>query len=1476
LVQVVLVAVAGLVLFAKPVPAQPQAAKITPEQTAAKQLSYRDLDLERACLHLIGEADRAVAAGLPNDALRPLQTILELPEDTFVWNAVEGRLHSARRLAHRRFASLPRETLRAYDRTYGPQARALLSRARGNDAVVVLETIMRRYFHTSAAFAALDQLGSRRLDRGEFGAAADCWMRLLDSPIHRNRFSNQQLLKVAWVFRVSGHHREADKLTRQLGEKRLVVGGRLTTARNWLSQQTALRTPTGNRNDVPIVFGNARRNHTTAGSTPHLQPIWQASLARQADPILDRLFETWKRTRESTRGPVTTANFAIVTGGKVVVRDFSGIRAFALAGGREMWRYRSESSLAATTEVIKRHFARNPGIESQLGNMIDIRRAYAGNATLGMISTDGHRVFAIDSMSLLTTRAAAHPTLNPFRGEPDHEPIDRASNRLIALPLDVEPGKNADQRAPLWRVGGPRGGDEPTGSLAGHFFLGAPLPVDGRLYAITEHNRQLNVVALDAASGSLLWSQGIALVARSITADEIRYFRSCNPAYADGVIVCPTQSGILVAVDALTGSLLWTYYCGDHTVANRIAQRSLARFRSHGSDGFPAVPRIEGNRVVFLPRLSGELHCVDLRTGVRLWKVPRHDGEYVGAMTSQGKVLVVGRRTSCGLSLETGKRVWSVTTGFPSGQGVRVGEQYLVPLQSGAVATIDLATGRRVGLSTSTSHRLPTIPLGNLLASGDAIVSTSARQVRVFPQASPLLTKVGRDVGPGQPSPAQRLSMAELELALGRYNAAKPRLESLLVGVSDTALTKRAENLLRGLLESELATGGVNAIGNLERLVGLVRTREDRVRYLMYKVETHLRDDDPRGVLAAVDELTSLKLSAPLPSISDPTLLMSPERWARGVVERLANRAALVAGDALTREIASRGHAALRSPDIHHLEQFLALHLRASQANAVRTELARRNMARGRFQYAELLLLQVRKSTNERTAAEGTRLLVDLWDKTGAAQEGGRLLAELADRFGAVELANGQTGREFVKQFPRLAPTWTAYRQWNASQSPAFRVQISEVRDDVTDASLHDTFKKFRRWFILPDDSSFQLLDKGIGTEGSLAIIDRLSGANLGRVAIPGQRSYPSLSKQAHVGHFIPIGATTEMLGLSLLEHDTGKPLWKTVPQQMDGLRDVMRVGPAGATFASFQSQDHLAVVDPATGRLLWQRTDLERGSGLISDSFRGLVGDERVLLMFRSDRKSYTVYRTETGEEVRQGTLEPPMAVFGRRLFYVSGEQQRRRAKLWDALDGSLLYDHPAVTSVPIAYTQQQELAILHSDRLHIIDVPTGRIVVDYPVEPGQVDPSDGLQMASDRDNFYINFQQPRRPVQARTYETYSGDGFVPATHMQGDLLVFQRTTGRLLWKKQLTQRSVLRLPHYHLPFLVTLARVRDRTNASRQSLLVELIDKQTGETIAIRKNLFPARILQTAYDPERQQLDLIALRSRVRIHFPPVSRGR
>lgn len=1474
-------AAAGLFLFVEQVsaqPASPQSAvpQLTPEQSAAKQLSYRDLDLERASRRLLSEADKALAAGRPNDSLRPLQTILELPEDTFVWDAVEGRLRSARRLAHRRFDALPAATLRGYDRTYGPQARELLSSAQGRDAVATLEMIVRRFFHTTAAFAALDRIASRHLDHGEFGAAAECWMRLLNSSFHQDRFSNHQLLKFALACQLSGRDRAVEKLSGRLGGKRIVLGGRLTSARDWLSQQSVWRSPTRDLNDVPIVFGNARRNQTMAGSTPHLQPLWQSSLARQADPILDRLFASWAQFRQSTRGPIATSNFSIVMDGKVILRDFSGIRAFELASGRKLWSYRSDSSLAATTEIIKGHFARNPGIESQLNNIVDMRRAYADNATLGMISTDGRRVFAVDSMSLLTARAAAHPTLNPFKGAAGKGVRDRASNQLIALPLDVAPGKKSELREPLWRVGGPRGGRENAKSLTGHFFLGAPLPVDGRLYAITERDRQLNVVALDGATGRLLWSQGIALVARSITADEIRYFRACNPAYADGVIVCPTQSGMLVGVDALTGTLLWTYFCGDQAVAKRIAQRSLARFRSHGSDGFPAVPRITGNRVVFMPRLSDEVHCLDLQTGARLWKKPRLDGEYVGTVTSQGTVLVVGRRTSRGLSLETGQQVWSVTTGFPSGQGVQVGGKYLIPLQSGAVAMIDVESGRRVGLAGSTNVPLPTMPLGNLLASGDVIVSTSPRNVRVFPQASQWLARMRRDVGPGGPSLTQNLLIARLELSLGRNNAARPRLESILIDATNTALSRKAEFLLRALLESELTTRQGNAPKNLQRLGGLIRTREDRARYLMYKAELHLRGDDPRGVLAAVSELTSLNLSQPLPSVSDPALLMRPERWGRGVVERMSRRATLAAGTALDREIARRGGEALRSRGTYDLDAYLALHPLVPQADEARTELARREIARGRFQSAELLLMRVRKSANERTAAEGTRLLVDLWAKAGAAQEGGRLLGELAGRFGAIELADGQTGREFVRQFPRLTPTWTAYRQWAVRHQPVQRVQIREIRDDIDEAALHDTFKRFRRWFILPDDSSFQLLDKGTGTEGSLAIVDRLSGVNLGRIAIPAQHSYPSLSKQAHIGHFIPVGATTEMLGISLLERESGKPLWKTVPQKMDGLQDVMRVGPAGLTFASFQSRDHLVVVDPATGRLLWQRTDIEPGSGLISDSFRGLIGDDRVLLMFRSDRKSYTVYRTETGEEVRQGTLEPPMAVFGRRLFCLTGEEPDQRAQLWDALDESLLYDHPAEESVPIAYTQNEELAVLHADRLHIIDVPTGRLLVDHRLNSGQADLVSGLQLASDRDNFYISFQQPTRRQRDRTYETYSGDGFVPATHVQGDLLAFDRTTGRLLWRKRLTQRSLLRLPHYRLPFLVALARVRDRTNAARQSLLIELIDKQTGVTIALRKNLFPARILQTAYDPDRRFLDLIALRSRVRIHFsatPPAA---
>ena len=45
------------------------------------------------------------------------------------------------------------------------------------------------------------------------------------------------------------------------------------------------------------------------------------------------------------------------------------------------------------------------------------------------------------------------------------------------------------------------------------------------------------------------------LVDRPVDEDSLRNALACTPCYSAGVIVCPTQMGVLVAINALDGAL---------------------------------------------------------------------------------------------------------------------------------------------------------------------------------------------------------------------------------------------------------------------------------------------------------------------------------------------------------------------------------------------------------------------------------------------------------------------------------------------------------------------------------------------------------------------------------------------------------------------------------------------------------------------------------------------------------------------------------------------------------------------------------------------------------------------------------------------------------------------------------------------------------------------------------------------------------
>src|SRR5690606_32248906 len=157
------------------------------------------------------------------------------------------------------------------------------------------------------------------------------------------------------------------------------------------------------------------------------------------------------------------ANVPLALDDLIIFRGAEGIEALNLADGAPVWRHPCQTSLASMLPILDQREGRNS---------LTLNQLYVENSVLGTLASDGRHVYAVDALSF-GVRGAASPT-DPFgSGEP--EPLSRDTNRLLAL--------NLTDGSLAWSVGGDEG-DIATEPLAGHFFLGPPLPVDGRLYAV--------------------------------------------------------------------------------------------------------------------------------------------------------------------------------------------------------------------------------------------------------------------------------------------------------------------------------------------------------------------------------------------------------------------------------------------------------------------------------------------------------------------------------------------------------------------------------------------------------------------------------------------------------------------------------------------------------------------------------------------------------------------------------------------------------------------------------------------------------------------------------------------------------------------------------------------------------------------------------------------------------------------------------
>ena len=871
-----------------PVPAESDEARGR-EQRVLRQVIFRDRQTQSA----VDQAEAAFRAGDAPRAVEFLQQILDQRGDHFVWIEREQRLASARHRALSLLSTADAKTRSLYNWAYAHEAQRLLDAAKAASDPLLVAEVARRFFHTASGFEATDWLATHWLDRGEYALAIRAWSLLAADGVHSTRINDtiRRKLDVArqllarnsspspWYFPRSADVRTAE----------------VSAAEDRRTDEEASPPP----KITPAAFESPQPENPTRAALPYMKPAWRMPLGGGKRPVIDTAIHHWEIESKKDDRQAVTVHSAVVAGSTIALRTYEGICAVDAGSGKSLWNYTSGTSFLRAWADVSQLGGDNGAVNEN--NLNSLMTGYAGNSVLGTLSTDGRRVFAVDSLDLnLHARVPSPEEPETHEGGPK---FSHAANRLVALDLFSPATDEEGAVKPVWAVGGSMGTTnwfyrmdtnddgrvtqaEFLGSLEefrkldrngdgaidraesenpevklqrhplhGHFFLGPPLVLDGRLYAVTECESQLNLVALKAETGAVLWIQGIGYVDRPVDEDSLRNALACTPCYSSGVIVCPTQMGVLVGVDALDGALLWTYYYGDDDVTASESAWSFVSHRPYGNAGFVNPPLIDGNRVVILPRQSDSIHCLDLASGRKLWKQPRNDAEFI-AGAADGVLMVVGERTSCGLSLASGRLRWSTKTGAVSGCGLRAGTQYLLPLVENRIVAIDMRTGIRTGVSAPeearsslANHSAETVdPLrtasetspaeergaegpatnvvfddrpGNLVGSGRFIVSVGPREVVAFPRAEVLLNDVKDRLAAAEPNPDDLLMAAELELTLGGGPAAKSYLAQLPeTGLPEKSLERKAR-FLRAVLYQELAAHPDDAstiLGELDTL----------------------------------------------------------------------------------------------------------------------------------------------------------------------------------------------------------------------------------------------------------------------------------------------------------------------------------------------------------------------------------------------------------------------------------------------------------------------------------------------------------------------------------------------------------------------------------------------------------------------------------------------------------------------------------
>ncbi len=873
-----------------------------------------------------------IKTGEWKEALDLLQKISELPEDTLY--RTEGGQQapqwvSMRDEAQRLRGEAPGELLDQYRVQYGGLARQLLAEAARNGDLAGIGRVARSYFHTEAGYEAANRIGSLHLDRGEFALAAHWFASIWRA---RPDLAKEPLwqAKAAFALKQAGQSdlsREIfDESTVSLPGSSSGLGGHAREAGKWLATAPPVADPIESAlTDWPLFYGTPRRTGVAAGGEPLLLPRWRIATTDR-HPVRTQIEHLVEDLADHGTTPLPML-FPTMVGGKVVFRTLHGVQVVEATTGRLLWQ---TEEIQPLEKMIVGSFGQPdpdygdffPGMMVRRGARIWNNNGFANgagvgetsplcnllfrNANFGLVSSDGSRLFVVDDPQFFTSRQPGVPS--GWDGG-NFTSLANSAARLAAY--DLETGH------PLWEVGGPANGEPFDLPLAGYFFFGAPVAEGGDLFVVGEStvgdsSGQIRLICLDPRTGEVKWTQLVAASEVGIDKDVGRRWWTAQVAVADGLVICPTTVGWLMAVDRVTHSLLWGYR--PTTPGQTAGQKANTNVFGNDNEAMqmvqhaplngvwgPAPPIVAGGRVVYTPSDSQVIVCLDQASVKELWRKARGQTQFLAGVFDK-QAVVAGRDSVAAYRLDDGTQAWAAKITPPSGRGVTVADRLYLPLAAGEVWSINLANGN-VASKWSLPER--TAALGNLAMYQGMLLSADALGLTAFEQREAVQNEIARRKLENPRDPWALTRQAEIELLAKNLPAALAALRQVPAEGLSSELRESHRALIVRVLTQSIRSDltRVSTDADLDELAKAVATPDERHALRSLQADLHLARSQYEQAfdvyLAAADDERTL-----VPRDDAPAVRVRSDLWAAGKIAALRESLPDEARETIDRRIA--------------------------------------------------------------------------------------------------------------------------------------------------------------------------------------------------------------------------------------------------------------------------------------------------------------------------------------------------------------------------------------------------------------------------------------------------------------------------------------------------------------------------------------------------------------------------------------------